>query len=58
MAKLGQMLITSKIITDGQLSQALTLQKKSGGRLGTSLVKLGYITEEKLVAFLSKQFEI
>ena len=58
MAKLGQMLITSKIITDGQLSQALTLQKKSGGRLGTSLVKLGYITEEKLVAFLSKQFGV
>ena len=52
------MLITSKIITDGQLSQALTLQKKSGGRLGTSLVKLGYITEEKLVAFLSKQFGV
>ena len=58
MAKLGQMLLGAKIITDGQLSQALTLQKKAGGRLGTSLVKLGYITEEKLVAFLSKQFGV
>jgi type IV pilus assembly protein PilB len=58
MAKLGQMLMEAKIITDGQLNQALTLQKKAGGRLGTSLVKLGYITEEKLVAFLSKQFGV
>jgi type IV pilus assembly protein PilB len=58
MAKLGQMLVGAKIITDGQLNQALTLQKKAGGRLGTSLVKLGYITEDKLVAFLSKQFGV
>lgn len=52
------MLVGAKIITDGQLNQALTLQKKAGGRLGTSLVKLGYITEDKLVAFLSKQFGV
>jgi type IV pilus assembly protein PilB len=56
--KLGQMLINAKIITDSQLNQALTLQKKAGGRLGTNLVKLGYVTEEKLVAFLSKQFGV
>ncbi|MFC1769872.1 type IV-A pilus assembly ATPase PilB [Nitrospirota bacterium] len=58
MAKLGQMLINAKIITEGQLNQALTLQKKAGGRLGTNLVKLGYVTEERLVAFLSKQFGV
>ena len=52
------MLTQAKIITDGQLDQALTLQRKAGGRLGTSLVKLGYVTEDKLVAFLSKQFGV
>lgn len=57
-AKLGQILINSNIISEEQLKQALTLQKKEGGRLGTNLVKLGYITEEKLVSFLSKQYGV
>jgi type IV pilus assembly protein PilB len=56
--KLGEMLISHQIITDEQLKQALTLQKREGGRLGTSLVKLGYVSEDKLVAFLSKQFGV
>ncbi len=58
MAKLGQILITSNIISEEQLKQALSLQKKEGGRLGTNLAKLGYITEDKLVSFLSKQFGV
>ncbi|MBI5073688.1 MAG: type IV-A pilus assembly ATPase PilB [Nitrospirae bacterium] len=57
-AKLGQILIASSIITEDQLKQALNAQKREGGRLGTNLVKLGFITEEKLVAFLSKQYGV
>src|SRR4030043_977554 len=57
-AKLGQLLITSNLITDDQLKEAVSLQRKEGGRLGTNLVKLGYITEDKLVAFLSKQWGV
>ncbi|MBI5641554.1 MAG: type IV-A pilus assembly ATPase PilB [Nitrospirae bacterium] len=56
--KLGQLLIASSIISEEQLKQALNTQKKEGGRLGTNLVKLGFITEEKLVAFLSKQYGV
>jgi len=56
--KLGQMLIKAKIISEAQLNQSLNLQKKNGGRLGTNLVKLGYVTEDNLVAFLSKQFGV
>ncbi|MBI4823775.1 MAG: hypothetical protein HY805_06040 [Nitrospirae bacterium] len=56
--KLGQLLLNSNIITQEQLNQALNIQKKDGGRLGTNLVKLGYVTEEKLVTFLSKQFGV
>ncbi len=55
---MGQLLISSGIITEEQLKQALAAQKKSGGRLGANLLKLGYITEDKLSAFLSKQFGI
>jgi type IV pilus assembly protein PilB len=56
--KLGQLLIASSIISEDQLKQALNIQKKEGGRLGTNLVKLGFITEDKLVAFLSKQYGV
>ncbi|TAL23041.1 MAG: type IV-A pilus assembly ATPase PilB [Nitrospirae bacterium] len=54
--KLGQILIASGVITEAQLNEALSLQKKKGGRLGTNLVKLGHVTEDKLVTFLSKQY--
>ncbi len=57
-AKLGQLLITSSVISEEQLKQALNVQKKEGGRLGTNLIKLGFITDEKLVAFLSKQYGV
>ncbi len=53
--KLGQLLVNNKIITEDQLNKALELQKKDGGRVGSNLIKLGYLTEESLVEFLSKQ---
>ncbi|MEW6416669.1 MAG: type IV-A pilus assembly ATPase PilB [Nitrospirota bacterium] len=56
--KLGQLLISSNIISEDQLKEALNLQRREGGRLGTNLVKLGYITEEKLVTFLSRQYGV
>jgi len=55
---LGQLLVTSNVITEEQLREAIGLQRKQGGRLGTNLVKLGYLTEERLVAFLSKQWGV
>jgi type IV pilus assembly protein PilB len=57
-ARLGQLLIASNIITEDQLKEALNLQRREGGRLGRNLVKLGHITEEKLVAFLSRQYNV
>ncbi len=57
-AKIGQILLASHVITDEQLKQALAKQKRDGGRLGTALVHLGYISEENLVSFLSKQYGV
>jgi type IV pilus assembly protein PilB len=56
--KLGQLLVNAQMISEEQLKEALGLQKREGGRIGTNLVKLGYITEEKLVTFLSKQWGV
>ncbi|NJD57125.1 MAG: NAD-dependent epimerase/dehydratase family protein [Nitrospirae bacterium] len=56
--KLGQRLIEANLVTEAQISEALALQKKEGGRLGSKLVKLGCIPEEKLLGFLHKQYGI
>jgi FlaA1/EpsC-like NDP-sugar epimerase len=52
--KIGQRLFAANLVTQDQIREALALQKTKGGRLGSRLVKLGYITEEKLVSFLIK----
>ena len=57
-SKLGQLLVNSLIISEDQLNEAVGLQRREGGRLGTNLIKLGYINEEKLVSFLSKQWGV
>lgn len=57
-AKIGQLLLNNKIITETQLNKALELQKKEGGRVGSNLINLGYLTEESLVEFLSKQYGV
>lgn len=56
--KIGQLLVNAKLVTENQIQQALSLQKKEGGRLGAKLIKLGYITENKLLSFLNKHYGI
>ena len=56
--KIGQLLVNANLVTENQIQQALSLQKKEGGRLGAKLIKLGYITENKLVSFLNKHYGI
>jgi type IV pilus assembly protein PilB len=56
--KLGDMLVNAKLINEEQLKKALSTQQKEGGKLGSILVKLGYVTEDKLLNFLSHQFGI
>ncbi len=53
--KLGEMLIAAGLITEDQLTTALAEQKRVGGRLGTNLVRLGYLSEEELAKYLEKQ---
>jgi FlaA1/EpsC-like NDP-sugar epimerase len=56
--KLGQHLIEANAVTEEKVQEALDMQKKEGGRLGSKLIKLGYITEDSLISFLNKQFGI
>ncbi len=56
--RLGQMLVKANLITPEQLDQALALQKTSGERIGSNLTKLGYIGEEEIASFLSRQYGV
>lgn len=55
--KLGEMLVEAGIIDSFQLNSALSHQRTHGGRLGTSLIKLGYLAEERLLNFLADQLD-
>jgi type IV pilus assembly protein PilB len=54
-SNLGELLLREKIITPDQLRDALAFQKKNSLPIGTSLVQLGYISEEEIAQALSRQ---
>jgi len=56
--RLGELLVKEQIITPLQLQRAVSNQRQSGGRLGHELTRLGYIEENELTAFLSKQYGV
>ena len=56
--KLGDLLVKSKLITGEQLQEALREVQSSGMKLGESLVKLGYISEDDITEMLSAQFGV
>jgi type IV pilus assembly protein PilB len=55
--RLGELLVRNKLINEGQLAKALEEQRVQGGRLGASLIKLGFLHEDELAAFLSRESE-
>ncbi|MBP1753540.1 MAG: type secretion system protein [Geobacteraceae bacterium] len=59
-SRLGDLLVRSNLITKEQLQHGLQEQKDSGGqlRLGSILIKNGFISENELTAFLSKQYSV
>ena len=56
--RIGDLLIEHKIISQEQLNTALSDQKKSGRKLGRVLIESGYLTEDQLLDFLSRQLSI
>lgn len=56
--RLGEILKQAGIIDDFQLNSALSYQRHWGGRFGESLIKLGYLSEDKLQNFLARQFDL
>jgi type IV pilus assembly protein PilB len=56
--KLGEILLEQGLISEDMLAQALEEQQKDGKRIGSTLMKLGFVKEEELLKALSKHFGI
>ncbi|HSA94069.1 MAG TPA: type IV-A pilus assembly ATPase PilB [Terriglobales bacterium] len=56
--RLGDLLVKEKVINNEQLEQALKHQKDNNCRLGSSLVKLGFLTDDDVTNFLSRQYGV
>ncbi|QUN07691.1 Flp pilus assembly complex ATPase component TadA [Shewanella yunxiaonensis] len=56
--RLGDLLVQEQIITEEQLLSALAEQKKTGRKLGRTLIDMAYISEDQLLQFLSQQLNI
>jgi type IV pilus assembly protein PilB len=56
--RLGERLLAGNLISEGQLQRALEVQRQSGNALGTVLINLGMLDEDRLVAELSVHLEI
>ena len=52
--KIGEILRKEGQISSDQLEEALAVQKKSGGRLGSILIQLGHIEEDTILKVLSR----
>jgi adsorption protein B len=56
--KLGDLLLENRLVNVSQLQHALKEQNKSKEKLGAVLTRLGYISEEDLLAVLSRQLQV
>ena len=56
--RLGDLLLKEKRISPEQLQEALNHQRQKGGKLGFTLVSLGFVKESEITALLSKQFGV
>ena len=56
--RIGELLVENRVITEAQLSSALSEQKRSGLKLGRQLIEAGYVDENHFLSFLSKQLDI
>lgn len=56
--RLGDLLVEENIVTEEQIEQALAAQKKTGRKLGGTLIQLGFLTEKQMLTFLSQQLDV
>lgn len=53
--RIGQLLKEMELVTEGQIQEALSIQRERGGAIGKIMVDLGFVTEEEVLFALGAQ---
>lgn len=56
--RIGDLMVRRGVITEEQLMQALAAQKKTGGKLGNTLIELNLVTSQQFHEFLASQLNL
>ncbi len=56
--RIGDLLVEKGLISKEQLESALESQKRTGGKLGQTIIDLGYLEEEKLLEAVAAQIDV
>jgi type IV pilus assembly protein PilB len=56
--RIGDMLVTKGLLSMEQLQAALKHQREQGGRLGSILVDLGFVSDDTIVTALCTQYDV
>ena len=56
--RLGEILLKESLITHEQLQKALEFQRANGGKLGSCLTRMGFITDDDITGVLSRQYGV
>src|SRR6267378_3623248 len=56
--RLGEILVKESLIAQDQLQKALEFQRANGGKLGSCLTKMGFITDDDITGVLSRQYGV
>ncbi|HJV91057.1 MAG TPA: type IV-A pilus assembly ATPase PilB [Holophagaceae bacterium] len=57
-SKLGEMLVKAGLISEGQLDEAIKIQRREGGKLGSIVVRHGFCSDQDIVSFLGMQYGV
>ncbi|WP_316414070.1 type IV-A pilus assembly ATPase PilB [Mesoterricola silvestris] len=52
------MLVKAQLISENQLDEAIKLQRREGGKLGSIVVRLGFCSDQDIVSFLGMQYGV
>lgn len=55
--RIDEILLWQGLVNEEQIKTALEYQREHGGRLGSHLVRLGFVTEAQLLGGLARQFD-
>jgi len=56
--RIGDLMVSGGVITEEQLMQALSVQKKTGAKLGNTLIELNLVSSQQFHEFLATQLDL